>query len=754
MNTKKSYEKYRAEFRVKKTKNGYDFSKLLSAVQKYIRRSECEKAIKCAIEADTFFELEIANEEVFELFKKETNTYQDKLLTDLHKIVKGIRTNFINRLIVIMSEEVNINDRIDIPIKMYELYDNWQKNRTSEVSKKYLIDMIWILCNAKKARLLSYLKSAYTLPEFYHNNMKEYYDFMNNVIYKKYTDLELRSRSENYNIETFIQSINNKNLDKTFRCLGEIIKELPEQDNKTIYKLFKSLWTHLKNISKQSDLLYQTINALFNFYEMMNHIEKPLYFYHAIALIVNRDEIEISTNPFVPQINYNLIISQYLENPIIYRDPNLYTEYFEEYILDIHTGKKKTLQSYIDLKNSFYIDPKKFNKKFILENYEDLYNIIKYAIGSLKDSTIKKLTIEGYDELKTDNVVSIEVPITHPIDISKIYMKSLEEKSQIMNTIEKLLAFIDISITKIQSKDIYEFPLTQQRTGKRKKFNRIDFDKKVIIKGPYDSKDNELLYSIKYNIILQELDKYSGFKSSWPWSEIYIDENNQYYLVSKFVSNNIMNESDRNKIIQTMIDKWSGIEIKYFDRSVSVVGIRISEIFNDSKYKDLLDIKLKQNILQHLYFRLILGIGDTGIWNMLYVQNDSDQIIAGIDLEEFRSLEGLMRETPYQILFNTSNNTYLHYFNEEMFKSITLINWHNKDLYDSLSNILDQEQIMSMVSRDNIYRLKIKRPIVDIEKNFDLQKNIDLLSQSLGSGLKMPCKKITFKGKVLNEKKR
>ena len=116
MNTKKSYEKYRAEFRVKKTKNGYDFSKLLSALQKYIRRSECEKAIKCAIEADTFLELEIANEEVFELFKKETNTYQDKLLTDLHKIVKGIRTNFINRLIVIMSEEVNINDRIDIPI--------------------------------------------------------------------------------------------------------------------------------------------------------------------------------------------------------------------------------------------------------------------------------------------------------------------------------------------------------------------------------------------------------------------------------------------------------------------------------------------------------------------------------------------------------------------------------------------------------------------------------------------------------------
>ena len=139
---------------------------------------------------------------------------------------------------------------------------------------------------------------------------------------------------------------------------------------------------------------------------------------------------------------------------------------------------------------------------------------------------------------------------------------------------------------------------------------------------------------------------------------------------------------------------------------------------------------------------------------MLYVQNDSDQIIAGIDLEEFRSLEGLIRETPYQILFNTSNNTYLHYFNEEMFKSIRLIDWQNNDLYDSLSDILDQEQIISMITRDNIYRSKISKGIYDLEKNFDLQKNIDLLSQTFHFGIKMPKKFITCKGTVLNKKGR
>ena len=90
------YSKFRAEFRVKKTKNGYDFSKILSATQKYIRRSEYEKAVKCAIEVNTFLELETADENVLNLFKKQTNTCHDYTLKRLHTVVSGIRTNFIN----------------------------------------------------------------------------------------------------------------------------------------------------------------------------------------------------------------------------------------------------------------------------------------------------------------------------------------------------------------------------------------------------------------------------------------------------------------------------------------------------------------------------------------------------------------------------------------------------------------------------------------------------------------------------------
>ena len=115
--------------------------------------------------------METANETVLRQFNKDTGkTYS---LSDLKKRVRGIRTNFINRLIVIMSEEVNINDRVDIPIIVKQLYDNWYKYRAQKKSLAYLIELCTLLCYAKKARIPSYLKSAYTLPPFYHKKIEE-----------------------------------------------------------------------------------------------------------------------------------------------------------------------------------------------------------------------------------------------------------------------------------------------------------------------------------------------------------------------------------------------------------------------------------------------------------------------------------------------------------------------------------------------------------------------------------------------------
>lgn len=745
------YSKFRAEFRVKKTKNGYDFSKILSATQKYIRRSEYEKAVKCAIEVNTFLELETADENVLNLFKKQTNTCHDYTLKRLHTVVSGIRTNFINRLIVIMSEEININDKVEIPIIMYDLYISWQNSRKQEISIKYLINMIFILCNAKKARLLSYLKSAYTLPPFYHDNMIEYYSFINDTIYPKFIQLDLRSRSDNYDIENFSKSIIDKDQDKTFRCLGEMIKQIFDPDFKNIYDLFKSIWKILNELSISNIKLNKSIIALNKFYKIMNHVEKPLYLYHALALLINKDKLDFESIPTYSVTNYKILLSEYNKNPIIYIDPNKNREYFEEYILDIHTGKKKNLQSYIDLEKSFYIDPEKFNKKFILPDYEELYYTIKYAIGSYKDSSIRKLTIQGSDDLPKNKVND------ENIDLKLLNMKMLEENSKKMKSIDSLLELYSIPTKYINSKDINEFPLIQKRTGRNKKFNRIDFYNRLIIKGPYKNTDKDILYAIKYNIALQFLDSVTSYKTAIPWYNIYIDEINQYYLVSKFVTNNIMNEIDRNKIIKKILDQWNYKEFQYFERDSNVIGIRISDIFkNQLLIEKLLDTKLKQHILQHLYLRYILGIGDTGPHNMLYVDNILQQLVGGIDLEEFRSEESFLIEiknNPYKLLFNVNHNTYLHLFPKELFESLNFINWTNEDFINNLESIFEKHQIISMITRDNIYKKILGKELTDMSLVVSQEEKFDIMNQEIEKKYSMK-KKITFKGNQLSKMKK
>ena len=77
-----------------------------------------------------------------------------------------IRTNMINRLVVMMSEEVNISAWW-MPLKIYELYQKWVENRDNTSSRKYLIDMYYYLTSQKMIRLISDLKSVYLLPPDY-----------------------------------------------------------------------------------------------------------------------------------------------------------------------------------------------------------------------------------------------------------------------------------------------------------------------------------------------------------------------------------------------------------------------------------------------------------------------------------------------------------------------------------------------------------------------------------------------------------
>jgi hypothetical protein len=137
-------------FRSERTYNDYSPNELKSALQKYIRRKELDKARYCLVELDLFSLVE-----------------QSSKATDKEKkSAKRLRTNLVNRLIAIMSEDIGICNPF-LPIKMWKLYDMWRIHRDSDLGRTYLIGMLDLLLVHKRLRLISHYKSVYNLAPYY-----------------------------------------------------------------------------------------------------------------------------------------------------------------------------------------------------------------------------------------------------------------------------------------------------------------------------------------------------------------------------------------------------------------------------------------------------------------------------------------------------------------------------------------------------------------------------------------------------------
>ena len=119
-----------ARYRLEKSFFGYDPSVLKSGVQKYARRDEVDKGLWCLIELDLFSLLEWKGEALNAYLQK----HPQETLANTQRSGQKIRTNMVNRLVVMMSEEVNISSWW-VPIKMLELYNKWVENRDNSSSR-------------------------------------------------------------------------------------------------------------------------------------------------------------------------------------------------------------------------------------------------------------------------------------------------------------------------------------------------------------------------------------------------------------------------------------------------------------------------------------------------------------------------------------------------------------------------------------------------------------------------------------------
>jgi len=136
-------------YRCEKSIFGYNPSVLKSGIQKYARRAEVQKGLWCLIEMDLFSLLEwdgAALDAYLRNHPKETRA-------NTKASAKRIRTNMVNRLVVMMSEEVSISAWW-MPSKILQLYREWGENRGYATSQKYLVDMYLYLTSQKMIRLM------------------------------------------------------------------------------------------------------------------------------------------------------------------------------------------------------------------------------------------------------------------------------------------------------------------------------------------------------------------------------------------------------------------------------------------------------------------------------------------------------------------------------------------------------------------------------------------------------------------------
>ena len=188
------------------------------------------------------------------------------------------------------------------------------------------------------------------------------------------------------------------------------------------------------------------------------------------------------------------------------------------------------------------------------------------------------------------------------------------------------------------------------------------------------------------------------------------ERDNFYFIIYKNIGNidNMINNKTVN-INTTLISKSlaemaikrgdtiPSKQIKLFPRGVIK---RISDII--TMYPNKFTSDIKQATLQHLYFRYLLNIGDSGTQNILYREDNSNQLVVGIDMEEIRGKD--QGHTKLEYLFNSRYNKKVALFKDMIDNVVYLYDkgWTKEELKSFIDKYcLESENELLTMIQDN-----------------------------------------------------
>lgn len=518
-------------------------SDLKSAIQKYLRREEKEKG-------------EMAMRFFLSVSKKKDEAPQR---------VKSILSNIMNRLIVMMSEEISICET-SLPIHIQKVY----KKYIVDQDIRHIYSLYKTLFSCRKCRILSDIKATFLLPFFEDGDLSNQEISRHNEMIRPLLPHLTIETSHTISIKEWKTTLLKRQFELTFFQLGYLVRPY-----KTRKETMKQIWNILMDI-RYSLTIRQTIESLYFLYKKMTHREKTLYLYHAILLGLTQVDSSL----------YN--VQHELIDPKLNALPDTFK--CDEYVLDMHTGNKKSGQYEFVMSGAWIFHQ---DERFFHQFYRLIYIRKKQRV----DNCFYHLMIQN---MKSKTPIAYFQSIWKDVDAFEI--------PDVMNE------YTIYPLSQTQIEKIYTLPHAQKKCSSHKKV--VYVDREYVYKGPYKKTDS----SFRNALFFQHAFQIFGDDTILPVKIMHDQVNNVFFLCMPNIGSSV--DSSDIETVTTKIEE----NVKIIKRGTYIH--RASEVIAH------LDTLQKKQCLRHLYTRFLLNVGDSGLYNILI---SKDGRVYGIDLEEQRN---------------------------------------------------------------------------------------------------------------------
>ena len=369
--------------------HGYKLDMLKSGMQKYLRRREFEKMTWC----------------VMEIFKFELWAEDEKE----KKMCKGIISNLLNRIIVMMDEELLFCEVQNYVLlrKFIEMFESDRKN-----GGKFLVLICRTLANSRLLRRAS--------------DIRAFWDFR--IRFGNEKDVEL-SDQEYFN--KFVECFERKD-DECFKWMFKIFNGKKKGDKvrfrrkDNIYMIWEYLFSreNVKGNGIYKELLEYKLREFYK----LNRGERFMFLANSIDLVMKCDGKEtIFVSVYISQIRKEL--SRYEQDFVEMYKKSMEYMTIDEYAIDMHTSMGRKMgknRKDFALEGSIVVNE---DTEFLVKEWRDFYvkEKLENPVRSKKKRWIGKKKVEKKDEVE-DEVEEEVAEIMLTLNPEKVEEKKEEVK--------------------------------------------------------------------------------------------------------------------------------------------------------------------------------------------------------------------------------------------------------------------------------------------------------------------------------------